>query len=135
MRGIENASSGPFAGEKAGRRPRRAAPSNSLFLSTAGEIMSIQDDETRGICYDDSSMDFLDNQKLATALEKARAILGGRLSVLGMDACLMSMVEVACQVSPYADYMVGSQEVEKAYGWPYGAILQERIRDAIHVPA
>ena len=106
----------------------------AMFLSTAGEIMSIQDDETRGICYDDSSMDFLDNQKLAAVLEKAVMILGGRLSVLGMDACLMSMVEVACQVCPYADYMVGSQEVEKAYGWPYGAILTELVQSPAMSP-
>jgi hypothetical protein len=101
---------------------------SALFLSTAGEIMSIQDDETRGICYDDSSMDFLDNEKLGSALEGIRSILGCRLSLLGMDACLMSMAEVACQVSPYADYMVGSQEVEQAYGWPYGAVLGDLIK-------
>jgi Clostripain family len=112
-------------GESRAGGPGEQLLRNALFLSTAAEIMSIQDDETRGICYDDSSMDFLDNQKLAAAMGKAVALLGGRLSVVGMDACLMSMVEVACQMSPYADYMVGSQEVEQAYGWPYGAILRE----------
>ena len=98
---------------------------HSLFLSTAGEIMSIQDDESRAICYDDTSMDFLDNQKLAQALDAAEKQTGRRLAVLGMDACLMSTVEVACQLRHYADYMVGSQEVEAADGWPYGPILRQ----------
>jgi hypothetical protein len=89
--------------------------------------MSIEDSETRGICYDDSSMSFLDNRGLATALEKAQASTGQRLTIIGMDACLMSMIEVACQLQPFADVMVGSQEVERAEGWPYQAILQKLI--------
>ena len=44
---------------------------NALFLSTAGEIMSIEDDATRGICYDDSSMDFLDTREMVAALHDA----------------------------------------------------------------
>jgi hypothetical protein len=95
----------------------------ALFLSTAAEIMGVEDDEVRGICYDDSSLDFLDNQDLVKALSDAEAKTGQRLSVLGMDACLMSMIEVAYQVREHADYLVGSQEEEPASGWPYKEIL------------
>jgi hypothetical protein len=96
---------------------------SALFLSTAGEIMSIKDEETRGICYDDSSMDFLDNQKLVEALTEAEAEIGQPLSLLGMDACLMSMVEVGYQVRNCAEVMVGSQENEPGEGWPYTTVL------------
>ena len=48
----------------------------SLFLTTAGDIMAIEDDETRGICYDDSSMDFLDNRKMVEALQNAETAIG-----------------------------------------------------------
>jgi hypothetical protein len=100
----------------------------ALFLPTVGEIMSIEDDKTRGICYDDSSMSFLDNQALAAALHNAESQTGQRLSVLGMDACLMSMIEVGYQVRDYAEYMVGSQEVELAEGWPYNDILGDLVK-------
>jgi len=111
------------AGSSGSRLLRRA-----LFLPTVGEIMSLEDDDTRAICYDDSSMDFLDNQELCKALRDAEKKTGRRLSILGMDACLMGMVEVAYQVHEYADYIVGSQEVELAYGWPYKRILGALVK-------
>ena len=111
------------AGSSGSRLLRQA-----LFLPTVGEIMGVEDDDTRAICYDDSSMDFLDNQELCKALRDAEKKTGRRLSVLGMDACLMGMVEVAYQVHEYADYMVGSQEVELAYGWPYKPILGALVK-------
>ncbi|WHZ29343.1 MAG: hypothetical protein OJF51_004145 [Nitrospira sp.] len=99
----------------------------SLFLTTAGDIMAIENDETRGICYDDSSMDFLDNRKMVEALQNAETAIGQPISLLGMDACLMSMVEVAHQLRDCAEVMVGSQEVEPGEGWPYAAILRELV--------
>ena len=47
-------------GEDRGRRRL----GSSLFLSSAARVTAIPDPETRGICYDDSSMDFLDNAEL-----------------------------------------------------------------------
>jgi hypothetical protein len=45
------------------------------------------------------------------------------LSIIGMDACLMAMIEVQYQVRKFADVMVASQEVEPMKGWPYNTIL------------
>ncbi len=45
------------------------------------------------------------------------------LSIIGMDACLMAMIEVQYQVRKFADIMVASQEVEPMKGWPYDTIL------------
>lgn len=108
---------------RAGHRGERLLK-QALFIPTIGEIMSIEDNEVRGICYDDTSMSFLDNQGLGKALHDAQSTTGQRLSLIGMDACLMSMIEVACQLQPYADVMVGSQEVEQGEGWPYYPILK-----------
>ncbi len=108
-------------------KSRKKMLGSSLFFSTAAQIMSIEDDDTRAICYDDTSMDFLDNQDLVRAFAEAERKTGNRLSVLGMDACLMSMIEVAYQVRAHAGYMVGSQEVEEGTGWPYHKILSALV--------
>jgi hypothetical protein len=108
-------------------RSRKRLLRRAFFLPTTAEIMGVEDDEIRAICYDDSSMDFLDNQDLVRALRDAGFGPENRLSVLGMDACLMSMIEVAYQVREYADYMVGSQEVEEGTGWPYDKILGKLV--------
>ncbi len=106
-------------------------------------------EEVRGILCDDSSMDFLTNKELKQALRVAEvaadeaevgAIFGDearlkavmddaqagtrrKLSIIGMDACLMAMLEVQYQVRQYAQYMVASQEVEPMDGWPYSPIV------------
>ena len=80
---------------------------------------------TRGILYDDSARDFLDNLELERVLAKVKSKLGRRIDVLGLDACLMSMVEVAYQVRGAVGVQVGSEELEPADGWPYAAILKK----------
>lgn len=105
------------------RRRLNRRLSGSFFRTTAVEIMSIKDDVTRWICADDTSMDFLDNRGLSKALETAQKDTGQRLSLIGMDACMMAMFEVAYQVRHYADCFVGSQEAEPMAGWPYDTIL------------
>jgi len=97
-------------------RPKRPP----LFSSTVDAVLA------RGIAYDDTSSDFLDNAEMKRALGCALLVSGvERLDVLGFDACLMNMIEVAYQVRGTCDYVVGSQETEPGEGWPYGAVLQE----------
>lgn len=85
--------------------------------------MAIEDNEIRGICYDDSSLDFLDNADLQQAFREAEENTGQKVNLIGMDACLMSMLEVAYQMRSYGDVMVSSQETEPSDGWPYQSIL------------
>ena len=71
-----------------------------------------------GVCWDELfSMDHLSLSELTEALEASA--LPGKLRWIGFDACLMGSVEVAEAVSPYADYMIASQETEPARGWNY----------------
>lgn len=81
--------------------------------------------ELRGICFDDTTGNYLTNQKLKEALHIITNdyLKGNKLSLIGFDACLMSMIEVASIVKDYAHIMVSSQEVELGTGWPYAEVL------------
>ena len=52
-----------------------------------------------------------------------------KLSWIGFDACLMSSVEVASKMAPYAEYMIASQAEEPVSGWNY-AFLSGIEQDA-----
>lgn len=78
----------------------------------------------KGISYDESSGNHLDNFKLTAALaEGVKANGGKKLDVLIMDACLMAMIEVAYQVRDAAEIYVASEEVAPGDGMPYEMIL------------
>lgn len=83
----------------------------------------------RGICWDDSTGHYLTNQKLSYALAtiKDEVMHGKKFDIIGFDACLMSMLEVADIVKDYAHIFVGSQEVELGTGWNYQSILSPFI--------
>jgi hypothetical protein len=98
----------------ASRRYRRA-----LFSSTIEAAVG-----RRAIAYDDTARDFLDNLELEKVLDEVRRRTGRRVDVLGFDACLMNMVEIAYQLRSDVDYIVGSQELEPGDGWPYDTVLK-----------
>ena len=76
--------------------------------------------EEIAISFDDSAQDFLDNIELQKALD-----VSVHIDVLGFDACLMGMFEVAYQLRKQSDVFVGSQYLEPASGWDYPRILEE----------
>ena len=81
-------------------------------------------DAHRSICYDDTSGgDALDNRELRVVLAGIRDLLGRKIDLLGMDACLMNMVEVAWQLRDSVEVIVGSEIEEPFDGWPYAEIL------------
>jgi hypothetical protein len=47
-----------------------------------------------------------------------------KFSFIGFDACLMSSIELAISLSPFADYLIASQELEPGDGWDYSALLK-----------
>jgi hypothetical protein len=104
-----------FAQVRAGlSRTRRA-----LFNTTVQAAV-----QQRGIGYDDQAKDFLDNIELKRVMTRIKKKLARKIDILGMDACLMSMAEVAYQMRDVADYTVGSEETEPGDGWPYDRILK-----------
>lgn len=81
----------------------------------------------RGIAIDATDRDYLDNLELQAALAAVPADGpdkdGPRVDLLGFDACLMNVVEIAYQLRGLARVMVGSQENEPGIGWPYAEIV------------
>ena len=61
--------------------------------------------------------------ELAAALNAVRTALGKRVRVLGFDACLMGMVEVAAEAQDACDYMLSSEALVPWGGWPYDELL------------
>ena len=107
--------------------------SGAIFRTTYQKITA--GETTRPIAFDDSSKDFLDTADLRQAFSQAQEATGRRLDIIGMDACLMAMIEGARELTPFADYFIGSQEVEPMDGWPYAPILQALNADPAMTPA
>ena len=101
-------------------RPRRRRPP---VFHTTREHLQETEPAARGIAYDDSAADCLDNRELKRVLATAHRALGRKVDLVGMDACLMTMLEVAYQLRDHARVLVGSEEVEPGPGWPHAAIL------------
>ena len=112
------------------RRLRRLASGrirHALFHTPVRRTlkMAIGDSEARAILLDDDAKDFLDNLEMKKVLADTKKLLKRKLDILGMDACLMSMAEVGCQINGSAAFTVGSEETEPLEGWPYDTILAE----------
>lgn len=104
---------------------------NIRYLDFINQIQ--QDDVSRGICFDDSHKSYLSNQDLELALATIcrEALNGNRISIIGMDACLMAMIEVANICKKYAHIMVASEEVELGQGWRYDKVLESFSKGAV----
>jgi hypothetical protein len=49
---------------------------------------------------------------------------GGKIHILGMDSCLMSMIEVGYELRDSVEFLVGSEGAVLNTGWPYHRILE-----------
>lgn len=78
------------------------------------------------LAFDEDTGHSLDTLELHNVLAAARDEKGDPLvELLGMDACLMSSLEVAYECANDVHFMVASQDVEfGGYGWPYFPILK-----------
>lgn len=83
-----------------------------LWDHGGGSVSGIAVDELHG-------WDTLDLRELAQGLAMTKT----QFEVVGFDACLMSTLETAAALTPYARYMVASQEWEPGTGWDYTAWL------------
>ena len=72
-----------------------------------------------GFGYDENYDDSLTLDELQSALNDSVGKRATKLELAGFDACLMSSLEVADVLAPYANYMVASQETEPGWGWDY----------------
>jgi clostripain len=76
-----------------------------------------------GVCWDDTSADYLNLDNISAALQGLKAHLGRNIDVVGFDACLMSGIEILYQIRDTCDVAAVSGTTEPDDGWPYDWIL------------
>jgi hypothetical protein len=74
-------------------------------------------DPIKEVCYDDTSSDYL------SIKEVREAIRDNYIDLIGFDACLMGMIEVATEINGFCYAMVASEEFETTSGWNYNSFL------------
>lgn len=84
----------------------------------------------RGICFDNATKHYLTNHDVGRALRIVcdQYLNGQPLDIVSCDACLMAGIEFAYSLKPrggasVAKYLVSSQEVVLATGYPYTSIF------------
>lgn len=93
---------------------QRATPLDTVLLPHEdGVFRSVSDDE--------QPKDRLYMKELQDALA------GRGLALIGFDACLMAMVEVAYALESTAEVLVGSEDLEPGTGWNYENWLSEFV--------
>ncbi|MCX7804014.1 MAG: clostripain-related cysteine peptidase [Planctomycetota bacterium] len=81
---------------------------------------------------DDTDKDAMPTRQMREALDAA----GVRLDLIGFDACLMGMIEVAYELKDIgASVMVASEKTEPGPGWPYDTILRGLVANPSWTPA
>jgi hypothetical protein len=81
---------------------------------------------TKGVIWDDTSGDFMTMTELVQGLDGVNE----GIDIIGFDACLMQMAEVAYEIyglTNVPNYMVASQASEWGDGWPYDDILNQLL--------
>jgi len=85
----------------------------------------------KAMCWDHSSGgDCLYNWEISSALGNLP-----NLDILGFDACLMGMIEVAYEMQDEALYMIASEETEPAPGWDYVNVVKQMTSVSSMSPA
>src|SRR4051794_24157121 len=97
----------------------------SLFTPTLETALTLPTAGQRAIASDDGTGHSLDTLELGEVLAAARKELGRPLDLLGMDACLMSCLEVSFQCTDAVRTVVSSEALEPGDGWPYDKILAD----------
>jgi hypothetical protein len=101
------------------RRALASRHRRALFGTTIAQAA-----HDRAIAFDDTSRDFLDNVELKKVLAEVKRQTRRTFDILGFDACLMNMIEVAYQLKGTSQVVVGSEELEPGEGWPYTRVLE-----------
>jgi hypothetical protein len=114
-------------GPARGRR-QRARPARRLFLGARHRAAAVR---SRAMLHDDTNQGVLTNIEASRMLAAAfaRAGRGRKVELLFSDTCLNGMVEVLEELSPFAEVITASPELEPGDGWEYREWLA-RMSDA-----
>ena len=121
---------GESTGDSAEAAERAGSPgSRTLFRSTLQQLLAPEHALERAILFDDGTGQSLDTLELERVCRAIVEAISGPLELLGMDACLMSNLEVAYQLRDVVRYMVASPELVPGHSWPYPAIYRNLRED------
>ena len=84
----------------------------------------------KSVCFDDTSFDELTLKEIEQALSYDNCFV----DILGFDACLMGMAEVAYEIKDCAIYMIASEETIMVSGFPYDTISRIIISQPLSTP-
>ncbi len=79
----------------------------------------------KAICLDHTSSDELTLTEIRELLDLLSVRDGIDIDILGMDACLMAMVEVVGEIRDNASVFIGSEVNEPGDGWPYDLFIND----------
>ncbi len=102
---------------------------NTAAISASATKMAL------AIIPDNSPPDALTSRELKEALDQSKDVLGvEKIHIVGMDACLMSMVEIARQISDASALMVASEQTIPTKSWPYREIIEKLEKNPTFEP-
>jgi len=89
----------------------------------SGGLISAQ-----GVSWDDGNGgDYLSNMEISSVLASVTDNGSEKLEMVGLDACLMAMLEVDVHLQPYVVARASSEDSEPNDGWPYDTILADLV--------
>lgn len=77
------------------------------------------------VSHDDQTGHVITTEQLGQVMRKVAALIGRPIDVLGFDACLMAMAEVAAEVADSVRFLAASEELEPGEGWVYDKVLKQ----------
>lgn len=80
--------------------------------------------EMQDVSFDDITNNFITTEQMGDVMKYFSDLIGHKVDLYGNDACLMSMIEVAAEVTDSVSYFASSQDNEPGEGWPYAKLLQ-----------
>lgn len=103
------------------------APSNYLLINMWNHGSGVLNPQRikRGVCFDDTTGNYLTDIHLKSAMAQAVRLRNGRkIDILSFDACFMASVELETTLSDYVNYIVASEEAIPAAGFNYTSVLK-----------
>jgi hypothetical protein len=89
------------------------------------ESKTTEDDDDRGICFNDTYKTYITNRELFYVFNKLKTeVLGKNIEVVLMDACHMGSAEICSLLRPHVDLMSGSSEIVPGAGYNYSYLLE-----------
>ncbi len=80
-------------------------------------------DRLHDISLDDLTGNQITTQQLGLAMQESAKIMGHKVDLFAMDACLMAMIEIASEVKDSVRVFGASEHLEPGEGWPYDELM------------